>query len=129
MSNNIKSKESKPEKIFREWVQRLMLGADDELRRKHEQLQEAKGELDQQAFEFYSELYGYTTGDFVMNGDDNIFYVVHFDPKAGLFMGRKLKKDGQWSHREEYFDMARGYLSRKLDPSEVESMTFTPVEA
>lgn len=124
MSSNIKSKESKPEKVFNEWVQRLMLNADAALRQKEARMYELTMQLNQAAFDFYSSLYKYTVGDFVINNDDNVFQVLSFDPKTCLFMGRKLKKDGRWSNRDEYFDVARNQLSRRLSREEVDQLVI-----
>lgn len=119
----IKVEETKPQKVFREWVYQLLSKSDDgNVQNKYDKLVMSIDQMHINNYKFYKELFKYDVGDFVMNRDGNIYYVTCFDPDKKMFMGVRQKKDGQWGTRREHFDMPRCELSKKLTADEVEKL-------
>lgn len=124
--SNFKITKTKPQIMFQDWEDDLYNKLPDSNKRDYEDLlnQEKSTErmLHKIKYTKYEKLFGYSVGDFVINRDGQLFHITCFDPNQNLFMGKRLKKDGKFSTREEYFDTVRLETSHQATEEELDEL-------
>lgn len=124
--SNFKITKTKPQMLFHDWENDLYNKLPNADKRDYEDLYKQEKSTERLLYRIkymkYEKIFGYSVGDFVINRDDQLFHITCFDPDQNLFMGKRLKKDGKFSTREEYFDSMRLETSRQATEEELDEL-------